>query len=230
MFIGDYWTINGVNWRIAAFNYWYNTGYDTNICTTNHVVIVPDTCLVPPNGSTGLIENGSSSLEHGYLGTGYYSGTNNDSSANTSKATCINLVNAAFGSSHLLHHTEIFTSTVNHSITTGYSRTDSTVELMEEPMVYGSYIFGLGEYRVDKRDVGTASEWQAATSGFIQTTGCIQLPLFSFNRKFLYSDYSWWLRTIDSTYTLCFVNKYGSCGNGLSNKTDYGIRPVFGIK
>jgi len=26
LYIGDYWTIGGVNWRIAAFNYYRNTG------------------------------------------------------------------------------------------------------------------------------------------------------------------------------------------------------------
>lgn len=43
LYIGDYWTIGGVNYRIAAFDYYLNSG-DTN-CTTHHVVIVPDTCL-----------------------------------------------------------------------------------------------------------------------------------------------------------------------------------------
>lgn len=43
LYIGDYWVINGFNWRIAAFNYYYNTG-DT-ACTTNHVTVVPDTNL-----------------------------------------------------------------------------------------------------------------------------------------------------------------------------------------
>ena len=43
LFIGDYWTIGGVNWRIAAFDYWLHCG-DTE-CTTHHVVIVPDSCL-----------------------------------------------------------------------------------------------------------------------------------------------------------------------------------------
>ena len=43
LFIGDYWVINGVNWRIAAFDYWYNKG-DT-ACSTHHVVVVPDSSL-----------------------------------------------------------------------------------------------------------------------------------------------------------------------------------------
>ena len=48
LFIGDYWTINGVNWRIAGFDYYLNSG-DTN-CATHHAVIVPDSCLYNANG------------------------------------------------------------------------------------------------------------------------------------------------------------------------------------
>lgn len=43
LYIGDYWVINDVNWRIAAFDYYLTTG-DT-ACTTHHVTIVPDTNL-----------------------------------------------------------------------------------------------------------------------------------------------------------------------------------------
>lgn len=43
MYIGDYWTISGSVYRIAAFNYFYNCG-DTAF-TSNHVTIVPDTFL-----------------------------------------------------------------------------------------------------------------------------------------------------------------------------------------
>ena len=43
LYIGDYWVINGVTWRIADFDYFLNCG-DTS-CSTHHAVIVPDTCL-----------------------------------------------------------------------------------------------------------------------------------------------------------------------------------------
>ena len=43
MYIGDYWTINSVVWRIAAFDYYLTTG--NTACNTHHVVIVPDTNL-----------------------------------------------------------------------------------------------------------------------------------------------------------------------------------------
>ena len=50
LYIGDYWTINGVNYRIAAFDYYYQCGdgYNANTnptgstVTTHHGVGVPD--------------------------------------------------------------------------------------------------------------------------------------------------------------------------------------------
>ena len=45
MYIGDYWTINGVNWRIAHFDYWLNCGDSGSGTTTHHVVIIPDLAL-----------------------------------------------------------------------------------------------------------------------------------------------------------------------------------------
>ena len=46
LFIGDYWTISGVNWRIADFDYYYKVGDSSNnIFTKHNVVVVPDTTL-----------------------------------------------------------------------------------------------------------------------------------------------------------------------------------------
>ena len=39
MYIGDYWVINGVNWRIAAFDYWLRTGdKNWNDSQTNKII------------------------------------------------------------------------------------------------------------------------------------------------------------------------------------------------
>lgn len=43
MYLGDYWTLNGVNWRIVAFNYFYGIGSPT--FNRYHVVVVPDNSL-----------------------------------------------------------------------------------------------------------------------------------------------------------------------------------------
>ena len=47
MYLGDYWRVAGVNWRIVDFNYWYDQEGATAAnasarITANHVVIVPD--------------------------------------------------------------------------------------------------------------------------------------------------------------------------------------------
>lgn len=74
LYIGDYWTIGGVNYRIAAFDYYLNSG-DTN-CTTHHVVIVPDTCLYNAqmhNTSSGGWESGAANTTAGgYVGSDMY--------------------------------------------------------------------------------------------------------------------------------------------------------------
>ena len=46
MFIGDYWEIDSVKWRIAAFDYHLNRGPDADITTRHHLVIVPDSNLL----------------------------------------------------------------------------------------------------------------------------------------------------------------------------------------
>ena len=61
LYIGDYWVINGVNWRIAAFDYYYRCG-DTDL-TTHHAVIVPDSSLY------NHVMNDTNITEGGYVGS-----------------------------------------------------------------------------------------------------------------------------------------------------------------
>ena len=141
LFIGDYWTINEVNWRIAAFDYYYKTGNTS--CTTHHVVIVPDTslytyCMNDTNITTG-----------GYVGSKMY--TEGLAQAKTT-------INNAFGSSHILSHRQLLVNAVTNGKPSGGSWYDSTVELMTEQNVYGGKIFGVGNdsstipnlYTIDK--------------------------------------------------------------------------------
>lgn len=127
LYIGDYWTINEVNWRIAAFNYYYKTG-DTS-CTTHHVVIVPDTNLYTHTMNDTNITTG------GYIGSKMY--TEGLAQAKTT-------INSAFGSSHILSHRQLLVNAVNNGKPSGGSWYDSTVELMTEQNVYGGKILGVG--------------------------------------------------------------------------------------
>lgn len=127
LYIGDYWVIGGVNWRIAAFDYYLKTG-DTS-CTAHHVVIVPDTSLYY------YAMNDSNTTVGGYVGSKMY--TEGLAQAKTK-------INNAFGSSHILSHRQLLVNAVSNGKPSVSSWYDSTVELMTEQNVYGGKIFGAG--------------------------------------------------------------------------------------
>lgn len=123
LYIGDYWVIGGVNWRIAAFDYYYNTG-DTAF-TKHHAVIVPDTSLYNAQ------MNDTNTTDGGYAGSKMYT---------EGLAQAKNTINSAFGSSHVLSHRILLTNAVTNGYPSAGAWVDSTVDLMCEQMVYGSSI------------------------------------------------------------------------------------------
>ena len=178
LYIGDYWVIDSVKWRIAAFDYYYKTG-DT-ACTTHHVVIVPDTSLY------NAPMNGADTTTGGYIGSAMYT-------ANLEQAKTT--IKGAF-SGHILQHRIYLTNAVANGRASGGAWRNSEVDLMCEQMVYGSGIFSPvsdgrnvpANYRVEKsqlplfqhepsricnretwwlRDVITASDFaRVTTSGY----------------------------------------------------------------
>ena len=141
LYIGDYWTIGGVNWRIAAFDYYFNTG-DTAF-TKHHAVIVPDTSLYTHVMNDTNITTGA------YVGSKMY--TEGLTQAKTT-------INNAFGSSHVLSHRIYLSNATSNGRASAGSWTDSTVDLMCEHMVYGCGVFSPvsdgssipNNYRVEK--------------------------------------------------------------------------------
>lgn len=125
LYIGDYWVIKGVIYRIAAFDYYYNCG-DTNF-TKHHAVIVPDTSLYKAQMNTSNVTTG------GYTGSAMYK-----SNLAQAKTT----IKAAFGSAHVLTKRELLTNAVNGNTPSGWAWFDSNVELMNEVQVYGSVAWG----------------------------------------------------------------------------------------
>lgn len=206
LYIGDYWTIGGVNYRIAAFDYYLNSG-DTN-CTTHHVVIVPDTCLYNAqmhNTSSGGWESGAvNTTAGGYVGSDMYK-----SNLEQAKTT----IKSAF-SGHVLKHRIYLTNAVANGRASGGAWCDSEVDLMCEQMVYGSGIFSPvsdgsnipANYRVEKS----------------------QLPLFQHEPSRICNRATWWLRNVITASYFAGVN-----GSGLATyydaSTSLGVRPAFCI-
>lgn len=206
LYIGDYWTIGGVNYRIAAFDYYFNSG-DTS-CTTHHVVIVPDTCLYNAqmhNTSSGNYESGAANTTAGgYVGSDMYK-----SNLEQAKTT----IKAAF-SGHVLKHRIYLTNAVSNGRASGGAWCDSEVDLMCEQMVYGSGIFSPvsdgsnvpANYRVEKS----------------------QLPLFQHEPSRICNRTTWWLRDVITASYFAIVSDNGiaDCYNASSS---YGVRPAFCI-
>ena len=128
MYVGDYWTINGVNWRIAAFDYYYNTG--DSACTTHHAVIVPDTALY------NHAMNNTGTTEGGYTGSKMY--TEGLEQAKT-------IINNAF-TGHVVTFRAYLCNAVSNGEASDGGWVDSTVDLMNEIMVCGSVVNSTSTY------------------------------------------------------------------------------------
>ena len=125
LFIGDYWTINGVNWRIVAIDYYYNVG-DTNFGKGN-IIVMPDTILY----STQM--NATDTTAGAYYGS--LMRTQNLNSART-------IAQNAFGS-HLANHRIVLADSVDASGPNNWGWHDSDgVELPNEVQIYGTRIWG----------------------------------------------------------------------------------------
>lgn len=127
LYIGDYWTIGGVTYRIAAFDYYLQTGDIP--CTDHHAVIVPD------SGMYDAAMNDANTTAGGYSGSKLRT-----IGLDKAKATIL----SAFGAGHILTHRQLFSSAVSDGASSAWSWYDSQVDLMNEHMVYGAYAWGGG--------------------------------------------------------------------------------------
>lgn len=196
LYVGDYWTIGGTNWRIVDINYWMHCG-DTDF-TTPHLVIMPDTSLYSAKMNDTDITTG------GYVGSLMYT-TNLDQAKSTIASTFGDLV---------LTHREYLTNAVTNGYPSAGAWYDSTVELPNEIMMYGSHVFA-----------------PAGDGSFVPTRYTIdksQLALFKLVPKFIHNRQWFWLRDVVSAALFAAVglNGYADC-YGASGST--GVRPVFAI-
>ena len=127
LFIGDYWTINGINWRIVAIDYYYNIGDgDTNFDKGN-IIVMPDTTLYSAQMNT---TNTTAGAYHGSLMR-----TQNLNNART-------IARNAFGS-HLANHRIVLANSVDSSGPSSWDWYDSDgVELPNEVQIYGTRVWG----------------------------------------------------------------------------------------
>ncbi len=126
MYIGDYWTINGTTYLIAAFNYYRYTG--DYILTTNHVTLVTSRSMYSHR------MNPTNTTEGGYVGSEMYTTGLDQARAK---------IHADFAG-HVLIHQRYLSNAVSNGQASAGAWFDSDVELMNEVMVYGSVVNGKG--------------------------------------------------------------------------------------
>lgn len=177
LYIGDYWTIGGVNYRIGAFNYFLHTG-DIE-CTTNHVLLVPDTCLYD------AAMNSTNTTAGGYVGSAMYK-------SHLEQAKTI--IKNAF-SGHVLKHRIYLTNTVANGRASGGAWCDSEVDLMCEQMVYGSGIFS------------PVSDGSNVPVNYRSEKS--QLPLFQHEPSRINNRNNWWFRDVITYSFFAYVDGSG---------------------
>ena len=175
MFLGDYWSIGGRIWRIVDMDYWYNCG-DTAF-TSHHLVIMPDEALYNAQMNTTNVTTG------GYVGSAMYK---------SNLANAKTIVNAAFQGS-VLTHREYLCNAVANGRPSGGAWFDSSIELPNEPMMYGHPHF--------------SPTSDGSTVPSIYTISKTQLALFMVCPRFIVNrSYNQWLRDVVSSAAFAGVH------------------------
>ena len=197
MFLGDYWSIGGRIWRIVDMDYWYNCG-DTAF-TSHHLVIMPDEALYNAQMNTTNVTTG------GYVGSAMYK---------SNLANAKTIVNAAFQGS-VLTHREYLCNAVANGRPSGGAWFDSSIELPNEPMMYGHPHF--------------SPTSDGSTVPSIYTISKTQLALFMVCPRFIVNrSYNQWLRDVVSSAGFAIVDYFGLT-NYYYASNSAGVRPVFPV-
>ena len=188
LYIGDYWVIGGVTWLIAGFDYYYGCG-DTAF-KKHHAVIVPSSSLY------NHAMNETNTTEGGYVGSLMH--TEGLERAKTQ-------IQQAFGAEHVL----------SHRVYLNGAWYDSTVDLMNENMVYGCTILASAN-----TSSGFSANYRVEKS---------QLPLFAMMPQYTnLISASYWLRDVATASTFVYSDGSGIVSAALASGRP-GVRPAFCI-
>lgn len=206
VFIGDY-IIGKVSKRkylVADINYRLNMG-DAE-CKTPHILMIPERIM------------GTAKMNDTNITTGAYVG----SKMYTEYLTPFKaVIQNDFEISHIVQHKNLLANAVTNGYESAGGWFDSTIELMNEIMVYGGNIF----HNIQN----------GANLPYNYTIDKQQLSLFKLRtdltvaRNDAGERYWYWLRDVASASAFAYVGCGGVCtSNHASNS--YGVRPAFLIK
>ena len=188
-------TYSGVM-RLADFDYYLHCGGGD--LTAHHAVVVPDALLFNAH------MNPTDTTEGGYVGSKMRTVYMRRAEA---------IFKACFGADHVLKHRMLLTTAVANGKPSAGAWCDSYVDLMNEPMVYGSYIHTPGN--------------DGVTIPYKYTESKSQLALFRHRPDLIMiSSRQWyWLRDVVSAACFAFVRSDG-VANDTSASNVNGVRPA----
>lgn len=198
IFIGDYiiGQTSGRKYLVADINYRLHCG-DTE-CTKPHILLIPEKIM------------GTAQMNDSHVTTGGYVGSKMHT---TNLVQFKTVIQNDFGSGHILNHRVVLTNAVTDGKSSGWAWYDSTIELMNESMVYGHNAWG-------------------SHHGYETGADKSQLSLFKHRPDLIValndagSRYWYWLRDVVSSSGFARVNDGGGAstnGAGYSG----GVRPAF---
>lgn len=198
IFIGDYiiGKTSGRKYLVADINYRLHCG-DTE-CTKPHVLMIPERIMGTAQMNDSHVTTG------GYVGSKMYT---------TNLAQFKTVIQNDFGSGHILNHRELLTNAVTDGKSSGWAWYDSTIELMNESMVYGHNAWG-------------------SHHGYETGIDKSQLSLFKHKPDLIVtlndagSRYWYWLRGVVSSSLFAFVYCNGDASDGGAGISG-GVRPAF---
>ena len=201
IFIGDY-IIGKVSKRkylVADINYRLNYG-DTE-CTTPHILMVPERIM----GTAKM--NDTNTVTGGYYGSKMYT---------EYLAPFKTVIQNDFEINHILNHKALLKNAVADGKASGWAWYDSTIEIMNECMVYGHNAWG-------------------SHHGYETGADKSQLSLFRLNASKIVARndagerYWYWLRVVASASEFALVSNNGNATHGGASGAG-GVRPAFLIK
>ena len=206
VFIGDY-IIGKVSKRkylVADINYRLHCG-DTE-CKTPHILMIPERIL------------GTAKMNDTNIATGAYIGSKMYTEYLAPFKT---VIQNDFEVGHILKHKNYFANAVTNGYESAGAWVDSTIELMNEIMVYGSNIF---------HNITNGTNIPAN-----HTIDKAQLSLFKLDKSKIVAlndageRYWYWLRDVVSSSYFALVANYGNATSGGASGAG-GVRPAFLIK
>lgn len=203
IFIGDYiiGKVSNRKYIVADLNYRLHCG-DTE-CTTPHILMVPERIM------------GTAKMNDTNITTGAYVGSKMYTEYLTPFKT---IIQNDFENAHILAHKNIFANAVTNGYESAGGWFDSSIELMNETMVYGCNIF-----KNITNDTNIPYNYTIDKS---------QLSLFRLKPEAIVAlndagqRYWYWLRDVVSSSDFAFVAHSGNAGHGGASNAG-GVRPAF---